>query len=149
MRRLEMADAEAVRLAIRREVERGEESRYSRRLHGVLLVSCGYSCSEVSQLFGQATTTVQRWIRRFESYGFDGLREGGRPGRPRVLDESQWRRVEADLRRAPREFGIEASLWDGSVLSEHLRRNYGVRLGVRQCQRLFGKMGFRLQGRRP
>jgi transposase len=29
------------------------------------------------------------------------------------------------------------------LLSHHLFRQYGVRLGVRQCQRLFRQLGFR------
>ncbi|WP_408294200.1 helix-turn-helix domain-containing protein [Paraburkholderia sp. RL17-373-BIF-A] len=77
------------------------------------MVSNGYTCTEVGQLLGQAATTVQRWGRRFEQGGFDGLPEGERPGRPRALDESQWHRTEADLRRTPRDFEFEAGLWDG------------------------------------
>jgi transposase len=149
MRKLEVADADIMQLAIRQEIERSEESRYDHRLHGVLLVSSGYSCTEVGRLFGQAATTVQRWVWRFEQGGFDGLREGERPGRPRALDESHWRGIEADLRKSPRVFGLEAGLWDGPVLSEHLRRRYGIKLGVRQCQRLFRQMGFRLRKPRP
>ncbi len=149
MRKLEIADAQIMQLAIRQEIERSEESRYDHRLHGVLLVSSGYSCTEVGQLFGQAATTVQRWVRRFEQGGFDGLREGERPGRPRALDEVQWARIEADLRKTPRDFGFKASLWDGPVLSAHLRQRYGITLGVRQCQRLFRQMGFRLRKPRP
>lgn len=49
----------------------------------------------------------------------------------------------------PRDFDLAATLWDGPVLSEHLRRRYGVDLGVRQCQRLFRQMGFRLRKPRP
>lgn len=149
MRKLEIADAEIMQLAIRQEIGRREESRYDHRLHGVLRVSSGYSCSEVGQLFGQAATTVQRWVGRFERGGFDGLREGERSGRPRALDESQWRRLEADLRKTPRDCGGAASLWDGPVLSEHLRQHYGIKLGTRQCQRLFRQMGFRLRKPRP
>jgi len=44
---------------------------------------------------------------------------------------------------------LQANLWDGPVLSEHLRRNCGITLGVRQCQRLFRQMGFRLRKPRP
>src|SRR5471032_1046827 len=149
MRKLEIADPQIMQVAIQREIERSEESRYDHRLHGVLLVSSGYSCTEVGQLFGQASTTIQRWVQRFERSGFDGLREGERPGRPRTLDESQWARIEADLRKTPREFGFEAGLWDGPVLSEHLRQRYRIELGVRQCQRLFRQMGFRLRKPRP
>jgi transposase len=149
MRRLEIADAEVMQLAIRDEINRSEEARYDHRLHGLLLVSSGRSCGEVGALFGEAATTVQRWVRRFEQAGFEGLREGERSGRPRALDARRWARIEADLRKSPQVFGLQANLWDGPVLSEHLRRHYGVKLGVRQCQRMFRQMGFRLRKPRP
>jgi transposase len=138
-----------MQLALREEIDRSEESRYDHRLHGLLLVSCGRSCTEVGELFGEAATTVQRWVRRFEQSGFAGLREGERSGRPRALDDRSWSRIEADLRKDPRSLGLEANLWDGPLLSEHLRRTYGINLGVRQCQRLFRHMGFRLRKPRP
>ncbi|MFN8915007.1 helix-turn-helix domain-containing protein [Roseateles sp.] len=149
MRKLEIQDAVVMQLAIREEINRSEEARYDHRLHGLLLVSSGRSCNEVGTLFGEAATTVQRWVRRFEESGFAGLREGERTGRPRSLDERSWRRIETDLRKSPEAFGLQANLWDGPVLSEHLQRNYGITLGVRQCQRMFRQMGFRLRKPRP
>jgi transposase len=149
MRKLEIADSGVMQLAIREEINRSGEARYDHRLHGLLLVSSGRSFNEVGALFGEAATTVQRWVHRFEESGFAGLREGERTGRPRSLDERSWRRIEADLRKPPAAFGLQANLWDGPVLSEHLRRHYGVALGVRQCQRLFRQMGFRLRKPRP
>lgn len=149
MRQLEIADPEVMQVAIRQEIDRSEESRYDHRLHGLLLVASGRSCTEVSQLFREHATTVQRWVRRFEHSGFAGLREGERPGRPRALDERQWKRLARDLRRDPRRLGHARNLWDGTLLAEHLRRHYGVSLGVRQCQRLFTQLGFRLRKPRP
>jgi len=149
MHKLEIGDAGVMQLAIREEINRSEEARYDHRLHGLLLVSSGRSCNEVGTLFGEAATTVQRWVRRFEQSGFAGLREGERSGRPRSLDECNWRRIETDLRKSPDVFGLQAHLWDGPLLSEHLRRHYGIELGVRQCQRLFRQMGFRLRKPRP
>ncbi len=149
MRKLQIKDAEIMRFAIQQEIERSDESRYDHRLHGVLLVASGHSCGEVAQLFAEDARTVQRWVKRFELHGFDGLRDGERPGRPRSLDEKQWKALARDLRRTPREFGIEQNLWDGKVLGEHLKMRYGVTLGVRQCQRVFSQMGFRLRKPRP
>lgn len=149
MHTLEIANAAVMQVAIRQEIDRSEESRYDHRLHGVLLVASGRSCTEVSRLFHDHATTVQRWVRRFEQRGFAGLREGERPGRPRSLDERQWARLARDLRRAPRRLGHAQNLWDGKLLGEHLRRRYGVTLGVRQCQRIFSQMGFRLRKPRP
>ena len=149
MRKLEIENPEVMSIAIREEIERSEESRYDHRLHSLLLVANGRSCREVALLFGEDPRTVQRWVNRFEDRGFDGLRDGERPGRPRSLDERQWTRLERDLRRNPRDFGHNQNLWDGKVLSEHLKQHYRVSIGVRQCQRMFNQMGFRLRKPRP
>lgn len=149
MRKLQIEDAEVMRIAIQQEIGRSEESRYDHRLHGLLLITAGQSCRQVAELFGENGTTVQRWVQRFEEGGLESLREGERSGRPRVLDATQWRRLEADLRKSPQDFGLVATLWDGPVLSEHLHRRYAVDLGVRQCQRIFRRMGFRLRKPRP
>ena len=66
----------------------------------------------------QMSTTVQRWVRRFEQGGLEALREGERSGRPSALDAAQWRKLQGDLRKTPRDFGIPATLCDGRVLSE-------------------------------
>ena len=145
MRKLQVEDTDVMRLAIQQEIGRSEESRYDHRLHGLLLVAAGQSCRQVAELFGEDDTTVQRWIHRFEQGGLDALREGERAGRPRTLDAPQWRMLQADLRKTPRDFGLGTTLWDGPALCEHLKRRYGVELGVRQCQRLFRQAGFRLR----
>ena len=75
-------------------------------------------------------------------------RASDRADRARLM-RSDWRELQADLRKTPRDFGLPATLWDGPVLSEHLRRRYAVDLGVRQCQRLFRQMEFRLRKPRP
>ncbi|MGE3153727.1 MAG: helix-turn-helix domain-containing protein [Nitrospiraceae bacterium] len=82
-----------------REINRSEESRYHHRLHVLLLVAGGRSCTEVGRLFGHEATTVPRWV---EQDGFIGLREGDRPGWPMSLDKRQWTRLARDLHRDPR-----------------------------------------------
>lgn len=149
MRKLEIADPEVMRIAIQQEIARSDESRYDHRLHGLLLITGGQSCQQVADLFGENRRTVQRWVKRFETFGLEGVREGERPGRPATLDAKQWATLGRDLRRDPGELGLAGHLWDGKLLSEHLRRRYGVTLGVRQCQRIFGQMGFRLRLPRP
>lgn len=149
MRKLEVSDAEVMGIAIRQEIERNEEARYDHRLHGLLLVAKGMSARQAALWLDESERTVQRWVNRFEQIGFAGLHEGERPGRPSRLSAEQWQGLEDDLRRGPREFGFEQTLWDGIVLAEHLRRRYRIELGVRQCQRLFRQMGFRLRKPRP
>ena len=149
MRKLEISDTDVMSVAIRQEIERNDESRYDHRLHGVLLVANGMSARQAALWLSESERTVQRWVNQFEQIGFAGLQEGERPGRPSRLSGEHWQHLERDLRRSPREFGFAQTLWDGKLLTEHLRRQYQVELGVRQCQRLFRQMGFRLRKPRP
>jgi transposase len=149
MRRLEIGDAEIMRIAVQQEIVRSEESRYDHRLHGILLVLSGMNCYEVAELFGQSPRTVEYWVQRFEQNGFAGLQEAERPGRPGTLDARALERVGWDLRRNPRGLGYEQNLWDGKLLRHHLAEKYAIALGVRQCQRLFTRLGFRRRKPRP
>lgn len=149
MRKLQIEDTGALRIAIQEEIERSEDSRYYHRLHGLLLLAAGHSCRQVAGVFGEDDTTVQRWVRRFEERGLRGLREGKKSGRPPSLSVELWRRLQADLDKSPQELGLETALWDGPSLSKHLRCRYGVELGVRQCQRIFRQMGFPPRRVRP
>ena len=149
MKRLDIEDNEIMQIAIQHEILRSEDSRYDHKLHGVLIVSKGYSCFDVGEMFGHEATTVQRWVNRFNQKGFAGLYEGERTGRPNRIDHKAWEQLARDLRKNPREFEYAQNMWDGKLLSHHLEQQYGIKLGVRQCQRIFKKMGFRRRKPRP
>jgi transposase len=149
MKSLTIADSATIILGLQDEIRRTEESRYDHRLHGVLLVAQGMTCPEVAALLGDAPRTVEYWIRGFEEKGLAALREGERSGRPRRLSEKHLRGINAALRRMPRELGLRGNLWDGKTLVAWIEREYGIALGVRQCQRLFRRLGFRLRKPRP
>lgn len=149
MRPLQIANSAAIILGLQDEIRRSDESRYDHRLHGVLLVAQGMTCPEVARLLGDAPRSVEYWVSRFEKEGLAGLLEGEKPGRPRRLSEKQMESVDRILRRSPREAGLGSNLWDGKTLSAWLEQKYHLRLGVRQCQRIFRQLGFRLRKPRP
>lgn len=149
MKALTISDAETMVLALQDEIRRSQEARYDHRLHAVLLVAQGVSCPEAAALLGDAPRTLQYWVRRFEEEGFAGLADADRPGRPKKLTGEQLSVIGQALRGSPRDFGISANNWDGKTLSAFIRQRFGVGLGVRQCQRLFRQLGFRLRKPRP
>jgi transposase len=92
---------------------------------------------------------VEYWVRRFEEKGWAGLQEGERGGRPRRLSEKHLQQVNVALRQVPRALGLGGNRWDGKTLAAWILRQYGINLGVRQCQRVFRQLGFRLRKPRP
>ena len=149
MKRIQIEDNQIMQAAIQQEILRNEDSRYDHRLHGVLLISKGMSCYQTGELLGHDSTTVQRWVNDFNKNGFSGLLDKDRPGRPASLNERQWEKLGKDLRKQPKTFGYFQNLWDGKLLAYHLKSQYGIEVGVRQCQRIFHKFGFRRRKPRP
>jgi transposase len=149
MKPLTISNAETMVFGLQAEIRRSHESRYDHRLHAVLLVAQGMTCPEVARLLGDAPRTVEYWVNRFEQRGLAGLAESERPGRPRFLSGLQLLAVNAALRKSPEAFGLSGHLWDGKALSAFIKQAFQVDLGVRQCQRLFRKLGFRLRKPRP
>lgn len=149
MRKLEIKDAEIIKASVLDEIQRSEESRYDHRLHGILLACSGFNTTLIAEILGHGRRTIQYWIRNFEKSGFAGLQENSRTGRPTAIDKDIETSINNDLRKSPADFGYNQSLWDGKLLSKHLADHYEVHLGVRQCQRLFHKLGFRRRKPRP
>ena len=145
MRRIAIPDAETFIAAIQDEISRTREGRYFHRLHVVLYVLHGASSYEAARLYGDSPRAIEYWVHRLLTRGLAGLWEGDRPGRPTRLSPSDQERLRNEIRRSPRELGYDQNLWDGVLLSHHLEKHYGASLSVRQCQRLFHKLGFTLQ----
>lgn len=134
---------------LQQEIQRSEEARYDHRLHGVLMVAQGMTCPDVASLLGDAPRSVEYWVQRFNQKGLAGLREGEHSGRPSRLDEKKLEAINRVLRGKPSDAGMQVNLWDGKTLSAWIEKEYGIQLGVRQCQRLFRHLDFRLRKPRP
>ena len=130
------------------EIRRSDDSKYDHRLHGLLLVANGMSPYRVSEVLGNSPKSIENWVNVYIEEGLDALRETKRSGRPPRLSNLM-DRIDSDLRKNPRDFGYSQNLWDGKLLSHHLREKYSIDLGTRQCQRIFRKLRFRLRKPRP
>ena len=65
------------------------------------------------------------------------------------MHEQQLDEINAAVRQTPREAGLSGNPWDGKTLAVWIEQQYGITVGVRQCQRLFRQLGFRLRQPRP
>lgn len=142
MKALTLSDPQMV-LALQDEIRRHEEARYDHRLHAVLLVGQGMKCPEVAGKLGDSVRSVETWVKQFDKRGFAALADKERPGRPSRLTKKQIRKIEKTLRGKPQDVGLTGNLWDGKTLSAFIKTEFGVIMKVRQCQRLFHKLGFR------
>jgi len=145
MKASKITDRENVIYILQDEIRRTYEARYDHRLHAILLVAQGMSSRQAAQLLGDSPRSVACWVQRFEAEGLAGLADADRPGRPSRLDKEQIGHIEKALRNSPLDLGLSANLWDGKTLSLYVKQQFEIQLGVRQCQRLFRKLGSGLE----
>jgi transposase len=149
MKALTITEPEAMAHALQEEIRRSDEARYDHRLHAVLLVAQGVKCPEVAKLLGDSTRIVQYWVNQFKREGFAGLADAGHPGRPSRITDQHLETIGKALRKTPTDFNLGTNMWDGKTLSVFIKSQFNIDLGVRQSQRLFRQLGFRLRKPRP
>jgi len=140
MRKLEVSNKAALLSVCKEEATRNRESRFLHRVHCVLLVAQDFSCYQVAEWFEEHPCTVQRWVHYFHEYGFEGLRDELKTGRPRKIHGGQLKQLQGDLSAAPFELGYDQHEWNGKLLKTHLEHRYDIELSVRQCQRLLKQL---------
>ncbi|MEQ1619900.1 MAG: helix-turn-helix domain-containing protein [Methylococcales bacterium] len=96
-------------------------ARVRQRAHAVLLNDRKYLISEIHKLFEVRHQTVSAWLKAWEAYGFMGLYDNPRSGRPTILTEddkhnllSYWeensQKTKLAVARLQAETGKEASM---------------------------------------
>jgi transposase len=142
---LELTHPEASRerlVAFAREVP---GARVGIKIAALLLIVEGQRPGWVSEVLGLTRQSLNLWMHSVNEQGLVALKPKSRPGRPARLSEKIRQQLEADLEKAPCEFGLNRARWDGPTVARHLQRQYGIKLKVRQAQNWMHQLGYRLK----
>ncbi len=125
-----------------------KDRKYQHRVEMVNLVLSGLTPSYLSTYCGNSKSTITQWVKIADEQGFEALQTKKHPGRTPKLTEDQLAEIQGVLEEDdPKKYGYQ--VWDGPTLSAYIKREYSVSLGVRQCQRLFHRLGFSLVRPQP
>lgn len=126
----------------KRLVSLSDDAKFTRKVTIVNLMLGGMSANELATACGESPRTLIRWVKAVDESGFESLRPMKKPGRPGTLTASQKDAIKVAISSEPSGYGY--NVWDGPSLSDHISKEYGVVLCVRQCQRLLHELGFAL-----
>ncbi len=117
-----------------------DEARFHFKVFAVNMVLSGCPVSQISAMAGVSKVAVTGWVKTADEQGFDALRSRHRSGRPPKLSAEQRAAIDSAIQSDPKTFGFKE--WDGPSLSSYINNTFGVRISVRQCQRLFHDLGY-------
>jgi len=88
----------------------------------ILLLSTGLSISEVSRQTKTSRLTIRKWANRYVAYGFKGLQDEPRSGRPHVFDTEVILHVIKIACEMPEKLGRSLAMWDCHEIAAELMR---------------------------
>jgi transposase len=115
------------------------------KIAAMLLVLEGQHPGQINASLGLSRMTLERSINGINQDGIQALVPKPRPGRTGRLTSELRERLERDLEKTPRDFGLSRAAWDGPTLVIHLKKTFGVQLKVRQSQYWLHRLGYSLK----
>lgn len=115
------------------------------KIAALLLIVEGQRPGWICEVLGLTRMSLSRWIHSVNQHGLEALKPNLRPGRPPQLTRRMQKVLAVQLEKGPGEFGLNRAQWDGPTVAMHLKRQYGLKLTVRQAQRWLHTLGYRLK----
>ena len=113
------------------------------KIAGLLLLYGGQRPAWIAEVLGIPRASLNRWRQAVNTHGLQALRPELKPGRPSRLTSGIRKALEDHLKQRPEEFGLRRAQWDGPTVAEHVKRQFGIRLTVRQAQNWLHQLGYR------
>src|SRR5260370_26737397 len=89
--------------------------------------------------------SLTRWIHGVNRVGVETLKEPVRTGPTPRMIPAQQQVLAQNLQKSPLNFGLRRPQWDGPTLVQHIQRQFGVKLTVRQAQKWLHKVGYQIK----
>ncbi len=105
-----------------------EDYRIAMRLMTCILVSKGFSVTELQKIFYyKSAARYFFWARRFNDEGIDGLKDREGRGRKSNLTEEDYKKLKTVLlTTAPDEHGYDSQIWSGQLITDFIKKEFGV-----------------------
>lgn len=132
-------------LRLKREAEEEGAYRVARRIHAVLLNHDGYTSGEINNLLKASRSMASEWLKNYEEYGYEGLLEGYRPGRPASLTEKQKLELTDIVESGPVAYGFLSGVWSSPMIARVIEEEFSVTYHPGHVRKLLHKLGFSVQ----
>ena len=89
---------------------------------------------QIALIVGESERTIQRWLKRYQTEGINGLQDAPKSGKPSKVSQAYRQLLLSSVRQRPRSLGLEFSLWTLARLADYVAQQTGIRLseeGVR------------------
>ena len=132
-------------LRLRKEAESDGAYRVARRIHAVVLNNDGLTSGEIAEILRAPRSRASEWLRNYERYGYEGLLEGYRPGRPPELTAEQRTALSDIIDSGPVAYGFLSGVWTSPMIARVIEEEFAVSYHPGHVRKLLHQLGFSVQ----
>lgn len=96
----------------------------------------GWRVKDIANALQVSSAAVSQWLAAYNERGTDGLMATPKTGAPSRLTKRDMTLLRALLKDKPSDHGIEAEVWDRSLLQLAIKRLFGVTFSLQHVGRL-------------
>lgn len=130
---------------LKKEAEVDGAYRVAKRIHAVLLNGAGGTSGEIAHSLQAPLSRVSQWLRDYEEYGYEGLLEGHREGRPGKLTGAQRTELCDIVESGPVSYGFDSGVWTSPMIVRVIEEQFGISYHAGHVRKLLHQLGFSVQ----
>ena len=130
---------------LRATAQRDKAPRVALRIQGIMLSLQKRTTGEIAGMLQVNRTSVYAWVRNWNEFGEEGLKEGHRCGRPSQMDESQRGRLYDIVESGPVAYGLNTGVWTSPMVAQVISDEFGVEYHQGHVRKVLKKLGFSVQ----
>lgn len=88
----------------------------------------GLKVPQIAEVVRESERTVQRWLKRYQAEGIQGLYDAPKSGNPGKVTPGYKEQLISSVRRRPRALGLSFSLWTLERLADYMAEQTGIRI---------------------
>ena len=132
-------------LRLRKEAEAEGVYRVAKRIHAVLLNHDGYTSGQITAMLKTPRSCISEWLKNYAQYGYEGLLEGYRSGRPASLTAANLRVLVDIVDSGPVAYGYLSGVWTSPMIAQVIQEQFGVAYHPGHVCRLLHQLDFSVQ----
>ena len=109
----------------------------------------GKSIDQIADATGLHRRAVHDILHRFEERGLKATESLPKPGRTNYLTIKQLKDLRKRLLQAPSKSGFDEGFWNGRMIQQLVRKQYGVDYCIGWLPKVLAKLGFSYKKPRP
>jgi transposase len=132
-------------LSLRQQAQSEKAPRVALRIQAVLLSVDGHTPPKIASLLHVHRTRVHAWVLNWNRFGYEGLKEGHRSGRPCELSDQQRQHLFDIVDSGPVAYGLSTGIWTSPLLADVIRDEFEIEYHPGHVRKLLHRIGCSVQ----